>query len=81
LGDAEKEICLQLFDIWSFSGRKLGFNVFQKITQKNSQKMKISNFFLFIFNKFMLSECSRPRFRTLPQSILKRDLSNGRWNG
>jgi hypothetical protein len=60
LGDAEKKICLQPFDILSFSGLKLGFNVFQKkITQKNSQKMKISNFFLnFFFNKVMLSECS-----------------------
>jgi hypothetical protein len=52
LGDAEKKICLQLFDILSFSGRKFGFNVFQKeVTQKNSQKMKIANFFSDLFLK------------------------------
>ena len=41
---------LQLFDILSFSGRKLGFNGFQKkITQKKSRKIKISNFLGFFF--------------------------------
>jgi hypothetical protein len=46
LGDAEKKICLQLFDILSFSGQKLGFNVFQK---KYSEKfLKNENFEFFV---------------------------------
>jgi hypothetical protein len=62
LGDAEKKIRLQLFDILRFSGGKLGFNVFQKkksekFTKNKNFELLLELFFCF-FNKFMLSECS-----------------------
>jgi hypothetical protein len=61
LSDAEKKICLRLFHILSFSGRKLGSkkNYSEKFSKNKNFKLFFEIFFVDFFNKSMLSSVSK----------------------
>ena len=54
LGDGEKKICLQLFDILSFYCRKLAFNLFLRKLLRKIFENRTFFYFYFFFHSFFV---------------------------